>query len=403
MAGIVCAGALVVLGVRYLVFGDHSRKLNVKVERITIATVRKGPFLEYIPLIGTVIPNKTVYLDAVEGGRVETIFREAGSYVEKGQKILALSNTNLLLEIMNREADFYQLSNDLRNTQLLMEQNRLELGSKLLELDYRINELKRTQRRERTLFEKNIIAAKQYEDTRNEYEYLQRKRDITLANFKQDCRFREDQIKQIDASLKRLEASLSLAKRKLEDLTLKAPVSGHLTALNAEIGESKQRGERLGQIDVLDGFKLRVSVDEHYIARIQVGQRAEFTFANQVYRLSISKIYPQVIERRFEVDMVFDSAQPEGIKRGQTLHTRLELGGLSTAVLLARGGFYERTGGQWAYVVDASGEFAVKRKISLGRQNPEVYEVLGGLEVGERVITSSYETYGDNIDKLVLK
>jgi HlyD family secretion protein len=154
---------------------------------------------------------------------------------------------------------------------------------------------------------------------------------------------------------------------------------------------------------VLDGFKLRVSVDEHYIARIQVGQRAEFTFADQVYRLSISKIYPQVIEGRFEVDMVFDSAQPEGIKRGQTLHTRLELGGLSTAVLLARGGFYERTGGQWAYVVDASREFAVKRKVSLGRQNPEVYEVLGGLEVGERVITSSYETYGDNIDKLVLK
>ena len=197
--------------------------------------------------------------------------------------------------------------------------------------------------------------------------------------------------------------NLNMARQKLEELTIKAPVAGHLTSLNAETGESKKRGERLGQIDILEGFKIRVPVDEYYIARINTGQQGEFTFDEKTYQITISKIYPEVTDGRFEIDMEFGGLQPEGITRGQTLHIRLELGNLSTARLLPQGGFYQKTGGRWVYLVDDTGAFAIKRKINLGRQNPEVFEVLAGLHPGDQVITSSYDNYGDNIDKLILK
>ena len=396
---------IVLLGLCFYQFvrGDYSIKINVQKERLSISTVKEGLFQEYIPVIGTVIPKKTIYLDAVEGGRVEHRYIEAGSLVQKGQNILSLANTDMLLDIMNREAEFFQLNNDLRNAQLIMEQNQLDLQSRLLELDFKIQQSKRKYAREKILKKKEIIPAEQYEDTKTEYEYLCRKKELTKRTFEQDCRFRESQIKQIRASLERMDSNLHIAKQKLEELTIKAPVTGHLTSLNAEIGESKKRGERLGQIDILDGFKVRVPVDEHYIARINAGQTGEFTFAEKTYQLAVSKIYPEVLEGRFEIDMEFGAEQPGGITRGQTLHIRLELGNLSTAVLLPQGGFYQRTGGQWVYVVNDSGEFAIKRKISLGRQNPEAFEVLAGLQPGERVIISSYGSYGDNIDKLILK
>jgi HlyD family secretion protein len=376
------------------VFGDYSAKLNVKRERITIATVHQGVFQEYIPVIGAVIPKKTIFLDAAEGGRVEKRFVEAGAYVSKGQKILTLANTDMLLDIMNREAEFIQLNNDLRNAQLIMEQNELELRSQLLEIDYKIKQLKRKYQREKKLMDKKIIAAEQFEDTKTEYEYLRQKKELTQRTFDHDTRFRKHQIKQIEASLKRMDSNLKIAKQKLADLTLKAPDTGHLTSLSAEIGESKKQGERLGQIDILDGFKIRVPVDEHYLARINTGQHGEFTFNEKTYRLTISKIYPEVRDGRFEIDMRFEDVQPKGITRGQTLHIRLELGNLSTAVLLPRGGFYQNTGGQWIYLIDDRGEFAIKRKINLGRQNPVVFEVLAGLHPGERVITSSYYSGG---------
>jgi HlyD family secretion protein len=401
--GILLTGGFLAFCFYQFVLGDYSIKLNVKKERITIATVHEGPFQEYIPVIGSVIPKKTVYLDAVEGGRVEKVYVEAGTFVKKGRSILTLANTDMLLDIMNREAEFFQLNNDLRNAQLIMEQNQLNLQSQLLELDYRIKQSKRKYHREQILRNKEIIAAEQFEETKTEYEYLGRKKELTQRTYEQDTRFRKHQIKQIEASLERMEANLKIAKQKLDDLTIKAPFTGHLTSLNAEIGESKKRGERMGQIDILDGFKIRVPVDEHYIARINNGQHGEFAFNEKTYQLIIIKIYPEVSDGRFEIDMEFNGLQPEDITRGQTLHIRLELGNLSTAVLLPQGGFYQKSGGQWVYVVDKSREFAVKRKINLGRQNPEVFEVLFGLQPGEHVITSSYDNYGDNIDKLVLK
>jgi HlyD family secretion protein len=283
-----------------------------------------------------------------------------------------------------------------------MEQNLLTLRAQLLEINYQIKQQKRVFDRKEELWKKNLIAEEEFQEARDRYQYLTKNMQITLASHEQDSLFRQSQFEQLESSLRRMEHNLEIVKENLDNLTLRAPVTGQLTSLNAEIGESKNRGQRLGQIDVLDGFKVRVGIDEHYISRINLGQKGEFTFAEKDYHLVIEKIYPEVINGRFEVDMLFVGKEPEGIRRGQTTHIRLELGDLSDAILLTKGGFYQKTGGQWVFVVDKSGNFAIKRDIRLGRQNPDVFEVLDGLHVGEQVIISSYESYGD-IEKLILK
>lgn len=385
-----------------LVFGDRSSKLNIDTQRLRITQVREGQFREYIPVTGTVIPIQTVYLDAIEGGRVEERFVEAGTMVKKGDRILKLSNTNLLLDIMYREAELFQQSNNLRNTRLAMEQNKLQLQAQLLELDYQTRVTKRQNDRNAILLTKSLISRKEFDETNDEYEYLLKRRAITLETHHQDSIFRVNQIAQLEASLERMSRNLDLVKENLENLTIRAPVSGHLTSINAEIGESKVRGERLGQIDVLDGFKIRAPIDEHFITRVQQGQFGKFELADTTYELVIGKIYPEVVSGEFEVDLVFSSAEPEDIRRGQTVRIRLELGELSEAMLLTRGAFINQTGGRWVYVLDSSSEFAVKRSIRLGRQNQLDYEVLEGLASGEQVIISSYENFGD-VDKLILK
>ena len=397
------SGVFVIFVLYSLILGDHSSKLNVEKERLTVSTVSKDVFQEFIPVTGTVIPIKTVYLDAIEGGRVEKRYLEAGTFVEKGDSILTLVNTDLVMNIMYREAELFEQSNNLRNTRLAMEQHRLNLQAQLIELNYEIRQQKRNYDRSQELVERKLISLKDFEDTRDRYDYLVNKREITLETHKQDSLYRIAQVEQLEMSLHRMQDNLEIVRKNMENLTLKAPITGQLTSLNAEIGESKIRGERLGQIDVLDGFKIRVQVDEHYIARIQLGQTGEFNFAGDTYKLVIKKIYPEVIEGRFEVDMEFvDGEEPEGIRRGQTTHIRLALGDLSEALLLATGGFYSSTGGQWVYVVDENGKTARKRKIRIGRQNTQNYEILEGLNPGEKVITSSYDNYGD-IDVLVMK
>ena len=395
-------GGLAVLVVGYnLVFGDHSSKINVTGDRLMVSTVRAGQFQEFIPVTGSVIPIRTIYLDAVEGGRVEKKFLEAGTFVQQGDLILQLSNTNLLLDIMYREAELFQQSNNLRNTQLAMEQNRLRLQSELLEYDYQLIRSRRLNDRNRELQAKVLISAQEFEASNDEYEYLVKRRRLTLLSHHQDSIFRATQIDQLESSLKRMEDNLVLVKQNQDNLLLTAPVTGHLTSLNAEIGESKVRGERLGQIDILDGFKARVSIDEHYITRIEQGQKGSFPLGDKIYELTIAKVYPEVLNGQFEVDMHFGDMVPEDIRRGQTLRIRLALGDLSDATLISRGGFFQNTGGQWVYVMDESGTVATKRRIRLGRQNQDDYEVLEGLSVGERVITSSYDNFGD-FDKLVI-
>ncbi len=304
---------------------------------------------------------------------------------------------------MYREAELFQQSNNLRNTSLAMEQNRLALRAQILDLDYQIKQSKRDYANISDLIKRNenLIATQKYEAARDEYEYLLSKRDLTLQSHVQDSIFRNVQLEQLETSLLRMEANLEIVKQNLDNLVLKAPVSGQLTSLNAEIGESKNRGERLGQIDVLDGFKIRVSVDEYYISRVSLGQTGSFNFAGDRYQLAVLKVYPEVLNGRFEVDMEFVGEEPVGIRRGQSQHIRLELGDPSEALLLARGGFFQKTGGQWVYLLDNSGEFAVRQSIRLGRQNSDVFEVLEGLNPGDQVITSSYDTFGD-IEKLLL-
>ena len=396
-------GVLLVIFVLYnLFFADHSSRLNVRAERITISEVTQGLFLDYIPANGTVLPLQTVFLDAVEGGQVDTLFVEEGAYLEVGDPIIRLSNTNLLLDIMYREAEQYQQINNLRNTRLAMQQNALTLRGQLLNLDNEIAEAKRQYDQAKELNEINLISELEYERLRDSYNYLEKRRELTLENHRTDSLFRKIQIDQLEASVERMQNNLEIVKRRLDRLTIRAPIAGQLTQLNGEVGQSMSSGSRIGQIDRLDGFKVRAEIDEHYIARIMPGLTGQFDFNNRTYNLVIDKVYPQVTGGRFEVDLIFEGQTPDGIRRGQTVRIRLELGGSSEATLLAVGGFYQSTGGQWVYVVSDDGGYATKRDIQIGRQNPRDYEILSGLEPGERVITSSYDTFGD-VDRLILK
>jgi HlyD family secretion protein len=395
-------GVFVLVVLYLLLFQTGTSTLNVKAEHITISSVTKAPFQEYIPIIGNVEPIVTHYLGAAEGGRVDKIFIEAGAMVKEGDKILQLSNTNLLLDVMYREAELYQQSNNLRNTRLLLEQNRLDLKRQLAELDYNILAAKKKYERYEVLFKEDLVSRQEYDEIKDEYEYLLRRREIVRESQETDLKFREQQVKSLESSLKRMDDNLGVARQKLEDMAVKAPISGHLTSLEAEIGQSKAPGDQLGVIHGMGGFRVRAQIDEYYIDRVKGGKIGEFDNSGKAYQLKVAKIYPEVTDGRFEVDLTFVNDTPPGIRRGQTFHIRLQLGELSEAILLARGGFYQKTGGNWAYVVDSAGKSAVKRDIRLGRQNPQFFEVLGGLEPGERVITSSYDNFGD-MERLILK
>ena len=385
-----------------LIFGDRSSKLNVDLEKITISEVYRGEYQEFIPIIGTVEPRTTHYLTATDGGRVEEIFLEAGTHVKRDDPILRLSNTNLLLTILNNQAQVNRASNDLRQARLYMETNTLSLRSQRSQLDYDILLQEREYERQKKLYKKNLTSLEEYEQARDQYEYSLQRRELILESQKQDSLFRLGQISQLEEALSQMESNLAIVQQKQDALTIRAPIDGQLTSLIAEIGEMKSMGQQMGQIDVLEGFRVRAGIDEHYIARVESGRYGTFPFAGNEYQLIVRQIYPEVTDGRFEVHMYFTDEEPEGIRRGQTLHIRLELGDLSEELLVARGGWYQSTGGQWVYVVDPSGNFATKRRIRIGMQNPQVFTILEGLEPGEKVITSSYDSYGD-IDKLILK
>lgn len=376
--------------------------LNVERDRITISEVTWGPYQDYIPIMGEVLPITTYYLVADDGGRVEEIYMEAGVPIKEGQRILKLENTNLLMTIMWREAELFQQSNNLRNTRLQMEQYRLSLNQQLAQAESQLQQQKRLYERYQKLHEDDLISTHEYELAKDQYEYLQERLELAEESLKNELAFRQQQIDQLESSLERMRNNLEVVKEKQENLTLRAPISGHLTALSAEIGQSKNPGERIGRIDVMDKFRVRADIDEYYIARVEKGRTGTFPFAGQDYKLQVRTIYMEVQEGKFQVDMYFVGDQPGGIRRGQTLHIRLELGDLKEALLLPRGGFFQTTGGNWVYVVDESGKYATKRNIRLGQYNSEVHEVLEGLEPGEKVITSSYESFGD-MERLVFK
>jgi HlyD family secretion protein len=384
------------------IFGDRSSRLNVDKDKITISTVEYGPFQEYIPVTGTVQPIETFLLDVSDGGKVVKKFVEEGAFVNVGDPIIKLDNATLTLNIIYNEANVFQQINSLRSTRLSMEESRLNLQSQLLDTEHDLSQQKITYENDKVLYDKNLISKVEFENARDQYNYLVNKKRLAIETYKQDSLFRSQQIDQLEKSVNTLQENLNITKKQLEDLTVKAPIKGQLTSLNVEIGQSIAPGENVGEIDVVDSFKVKVPIDEHYIARISAGQTGEFSFAGKDYKLVIKKVYPEVKNGEFEVDMHFVSQIPQGIRRGQSLQIRLELGELSNALTIDRGGFYQTTGGQWIFVVDPSGSYAIKRNITLGRQNSEQFEVLSGLKKGEKVITSSYDNFGD-ADKLILK
>ena len=391
----------------YLLLADFGvRKLNVERDRLTISTVELGPFQEYIPVRGTVLPLNTVYLDALERGQVEQVFVEEGASVAEGDPLLRLANPDLELTVLQQEADLERSREALRNGRLTMEQELLRSRKSLMEIEYQLAINKRNFERYESLSAEDltaILSRQEYEKLRDEYQYSVRRMALTRETQTQDSLLSASKVVQLVSAVERMERNLEIVRGRLDNLTVRAPVAGQLTMLKAEIGESKGTGVRLGQIDMIDGFKVRAAIDEHYIGRVGRGQRGQFDNDDESYSLVIRRVYPEVREGRFQVDLVFEGEAPEGIRRGQTLHIRLELGDLDEAVQVARGGFYQATGGHWAYVLDAAGDRATRRSIALGRQNPRVYEVLEGLEPGEQVITSSYETFGEDMDVLVLR
>jgi HlyD family secretion protein len=395
-------GLLFIFIIYLLIFADKSSKLNVESDRITVSEVKYGPFQEFIPITGTVQPIKTFFLDVSEGGRVVKKYIEEGDFVNVGDPIIKMDNAELTLSVIYNQANVFSQINSLRSTRLSMEESKLNLRSQILDIEYNLIDKRRTYENDKVLFEKNLISKNEFDRAKEQYDFAVQKKDLTLETFKQDSLFRTQQISQLEQSVETLQSNLGVTKTQLENLTVRAPIKGQLTALNAEIGQSIARGENLGRIDVIDSNKVRASIDEHYIARVMPGQMGEFTFAGNDYKLIIKTVFPQVTNGRFEVDMHFVGVVPNGIRRGQTLQIKLELGEPDKAITIDRGGFYQTTGGQWIFVVDKSGDYATKRNIKLGRQNTNSFEVLDGLKPGEKVITSSYETFGD-VEKLILK
>ena len=399
----IIGGALLIgLIVFVLLSSSGSTKLNVEKERISINTVKKDIFQENIPVNGVVMPITTIYLDALEGGRVEEKLAEDGAMMKKGEPILRLSNTDLELSLVNQETQVYNLLTQMQRTQNASRENTINKLNQLTEVKSSLREAERRYKLNKKLFDKGAVAEQEYLETKNNYNYQKDRLALTERVLQQDSISSKQENVQARESYEKTRKALELMRKKVEDLVVRAPVDGQLTSLDAEIGQSKSKGERLGQIDVISGYKVRVDVDEHYISRIYAGQQGSFNFDGKKYTLEIKKVYTQVANGRFQVDMTFLEEAPEKIRRGQTLQIRVALSQEKEAVLIPKGGFFQETGGNWIFKVSEDGSIAYKTDIQLGSQNTEYYEVLSGLEPGDQVITSSYSNYED-IQELVLK
>jgi len=376
---------------------DNRSKLNVDTEKLTISTVDHGTFQEYIPVTGTVMPSKTYYIDVVEGGIIKAIKTESGAMVERGKVILELSNSNLELNVLDRQTNLYEQLSLTATTRLSLDQNDLDQQRQIAEINYRLQLLEPQVQRLKNLYKKELVSKRELEEVEEEYLYNKKRKKILSESYQKDSLSRAIQLRQLGRRETMMMKSLNGVNGILDNLIVKAPMKGLLTMIpDLEIGQSINQGESIGQVDVVGSYKARVRIDELYLPRIDTGQIGTFQFDNNTYTLKITKIYPNITEGRFEVDMEFVSEQPAGIKRGQSLRIRLELSKSQEALLLSMGGFYQDTGGNWVYVLKDNGNKAVKRDIRLGRKNNENFEVLEGLQPGEKVITSSYEHFGDN-------
>jgi HlyD family secretion protein len=383
-------------------FTSGKSKLNVETERLTISEVKQGAFQEFTPVNGVVLPLTTIYLDAAEGGRVEEKLVEDGAMVKKGQPILRMSNTDLELSLVNQETSVFNLLTQMQISRNAAQQNTITKLNQMADADNDFKEAERLYKLNKKLYEQKVIGSQEFRQAEIAYEYQIRRKKLQEEILSKDSVSVRQELEQARQSYGRTQNALDVMRRKVGDLIVRAPIDGQLTSLDAEIGQSKNKGERLGQVDATSGFKVRADIDEHYISRIYTGLMGQFTFAGKDYKLRIRKVYTQVTNGKFQVDMAFEDEVPQGIRRGQTFQVRVALSDEKQALLLPRGGFYQQTGGNWIFKVNENGTMAYKTEIQLGGQNPDYYEVLQGLKPGDKVITSSYENYG-TIQELVLK
>ena len=358
-------------------------------------------FQENIPVSGNVLPITTIYLDALEGGRVDELYVEDGAIMKQGDPILRLSNTDLELSLVNQETSVYNLLTQMQISQNAARQNTINKLTRMTDVENALIEASRVYQLNKKLFDQKAIGRQEFQESENNYNYQKQQMELAQEILKQDSISTKQETNQAQNSFSRTQSALKLMRKKVGDLVVKAPVDGQLTSLDAEIGQSKNKGERLGQLDVLSGFKVRADIDEHYISRIYTGQRGTFLFNSKEYSLIIKKVFTQVTGGRFQVDMLFEE-KVEGVRRGQSLQIRLALSEEKQAILVPKGGFFQQTGGNWIFKLNEAGTIAYKVDIRLGTKNTEYYEVLEGLEPGDKVITSSYDNYGDK-QELVLK
>lgn len=398
----VIGGVILLAAVCWLIFGNHASKLNVDKQKLSIQSVTSGQFNDYVRISGQVQPINTIQLSAIEGGMVAQKLIEEGSEVHAGEVIVQLTNPMLNLNILDSEAQLAEKQNFLRNTQVAMEQEKLNLKKEKLQLDMDVERKRRKYQQYKQLYSENLTSKEEYLQAQEDYQYAVNGRNLVIERQKQDSIYRGIQIDQMEESLSNIRRNLMLVRQRVDNLNVKAPVDGQLGLLDVEIGQTVPTGGRVGQISVLSDYKVEALIDEHYIDRVRAGLDATFERQDKNFALRVRKVYPEVREKQFKTDFVFEGERPDNIRAGQTYYINLQLGQPVDAILIPRGAFYQATGGQWIFVVTADGSKAIRRKITIGRQNPNYYEVISGLEAGEKVITSSYDTYGD-VQELILK
>ena len=389
-------GALLLVFVIYLIARPNNKTLRVDKDTVTISNAVKGEFNDYIRISGRVQPMTTIQLSPQEGGIVEKILIEEGSPVKAGDAILILNNDNLDLQILNSEAELAEKENILRNTQIQMEQQKLDVRQNVLEYGTNVERLRRAYEQQKALYEDKLIAKEEYLKAEEDYNLALQKYNLMTERSRQDSLYRGTQIDRMEESLENMQLNMSMIRRRKSNLIVKAPIDGELGLLDVVLGQSIAAGTKIGQINSVGLYKVEAQIDEHYIDRVVAGLEATFERQGETYSTVIRKVYPEVRDGKFKADFKFDGEQPDNIRSGQTYYLNLQLGQPEEAVIIPRGTFYQKTGGKWIYVVNKEGTKAVKREIRIGRQNPQYYEVLEGLEPGERVITSGYDTYGDS-------
>ena len=391
----IAGGVLLVALIGWMIFGDHSTTVRVESDGLTISEVTNAEFKDYVRLNGTVVPIQVVQISPEEGGIVMEKVAEEGSTVKKGDVIVRLSNSNLDLQILNAEAELAEKQNLLRNTQVAMQQDKLNNETEAATLGMDVERKRRAYEQNQRLYNEKLISRETYLQAKEDYELSKRKQELISERLKKDEQYRSLQMDQMEDNLANMRRNVLLVRERKQKLEVRSAIDGELGLLDVELGQNITAGQKIGQINDLSDFKIQAEIDEHYIDRVRQGLQATFTRGEKSYQLAVRKVYPEVRQGRFRIDLVFRGERPDNIRSGQTYYLNLELGQSEQATLIPRGAFFQTTGGQWIFVLDKDGSRAYRRDIRIGRQNPQHYEVLEGLEPGEQVITSGYEAFKD--------